>query len=63
MPELTHLDAAPTWEGVLPVLIAAARSPDPDAQEIAEEELRRMSSLADIAVDYLKSKEGEEGQN
>lgn len=42
------IDITPTWEGLLPLLIALIKDGPPEGQKTAEEELRRMARAADL---------------
>lgn len=41
------IDLTPTWEGILPGLIAALRYGTAEGQQIAEEELTKLARFAD----------------
>lgn len=48
------IDVTPTWQGILPGLIAIVRNGETvEAQKTAEAELRKMARLADAHVAYL----------
>lgn len=46
------IECAPTWSGILPVIIAAIENPglSPNARRELHSELRRMAKLADLAL-------------
>lgn len=41
------IDLTPTWQGVLPILLAALENGTDEGNKIAREELRRMAEAAD----------------
>jgi len=49
------VDLTPTWEGILPLLLAAYNSDTYKARTAAEQELRRMAKLADKWVDHCNN--------
>lgn len=54
MADLKTIDMTPTWLGVLPGLLAAvANGETVEARRMAEQELRRMASLADRYVETM----------
>lgn len=48
------INLTPTWEGILPGLLAALTDGGPEGQQIAREELTRMAKIADAYVAKLK---------
>ena len=42
------LDLTPTWEGLMPALIAVLQNGVPEGQKIASDELMRLAKWADI---------------
>ena len=48
------IDITPTWEAVLPLLLAAFEDGTPEGRRMAREELRRMASIADLAAKLEK---------
>jgi hypothetical protein len=49
------IDVTPTWSGVLPLLLLVLREgTTAQARKAAEDELKRMAHLADVAVEMLK---------
>lgn len=53
------IDLTPSWEGILPGLLAAYASGGFEARKIAEEELTRMARIADAYVAVKKAERGE----
>ena len=51
------IDATPTWEGILPLLLTAHEDGNAQGRKIALEELTRMAKLADA---YVASQSGKE---
>ena len=49
------IDVTPTWQGILPALLALLQSDNLKSREIAESELRRMAGLADGYVEIQKA--------
>lgn len=47
--EVGVIDLTPTWQGVLPLLIAALEDGTPVGKEMAQAELLRMAKAADAA--------------
>ena len=52
------IDLTPTWEGILPALIAAMIDGTPTGQSIARQELQSMARAADLAVTMRKAMQG-----
>ena len=48
------IDLTLTWQGVLPILIAALEDGTEEGKKIAREELRRMAKAADSRKDNLQ---------
>jgi len=48
------IDLTPTWQGILPGLIALLNSDNLKSRQVAESELRRMAGLADGYVQLSK---------
>jgi hypothetical protein len=48
------IDLTPTWQGVLPILIAALEDGTKEGKKLAREELRRMAKAADTCKDNLQ---------
>lgn len=53
------IDITPTWEAILPSLIAVIQDGNGDGKRLAIEELRRMATIADKYVELTKEKEEE----
>lgn len=53
--QVEYIDATPTWEGVLPLLLAAYVEDTAEGRRSAEQELRRMARLADAQVAARKA--------
>tara|TARA_R100001440_G_scaffold32628_1_gene51321 strand:- start:252 stop:425 length:174 start_codon:yes stop_codon:yes gene_type:complete len=52
------IDMTPTWEAVTPILVVTLQSTrDPDAIDIAQQELTKMAKLADKWVKHVKETE------
>ena len=49
------VDVTPTWQGILPALLALLQSDNPKSRQLAESELRRMAGLADGYVEIQKA--------
>lgn len=49
------VDVTPTWQGILPALLALLQSDNPKSRDLAESELRRMAGLADGYIESLKA--------
>jgi hypothetical protein len=49
------VDLTPTWQGILPALLALYQSEFHKNREIAESELRRMAGLADGYVEAQRA--------
>ena len=58
------IDMTPTWEGLLPLYLAAYSTGSFKGMKAAEEELTRMAKLADIGAQILREqhKATEEGR-
>lgn len=50
MQTIDAIDFTPTWDAILPVLIALIERGDAKGKQIATDELRRMAALADRFV-------------
>jgi len=48
------IDMTPTWEGLLPLYLAAYSNGSFNGMKAAEEELTRMAKLADIGAQILR---------
>ena len=44
------IDITPTWEGILPALLAVIENGNFEGRKVAIEELTRMAQLADLYV-------------
>lgn len=53
--EIETIDLTPSWEGILPGLLAAYASGGFEARKIAEEEMSRMARIADAYVAKCKA--------
>lgn len=58
MPKVETIDLTPTWEAILPVLLAVITDGTPKGRTEAEAELRRMARIADAYVAASKEAEG-----
>lgn len=54
MTKTKTIDLTPTWQGILPSLIALLNSDSLKSRQVAESELRRMAGLADGYVQLSK---------
>lgn len=48
------IDLTPTWQGMLPLLLALVESGGEEGRKVATEELRNMAKLADLGAETLK---------
>jgi hypothetical protein len=46
------IDITPTWEGILPALLAVIENGNFEGKKIALEEITRMAQLADLYVEH-----------
>ena len=60
---MKYITVAPTWEGLLPMLIELSRkATTAEARKTAMDELVRMARIADMAVEEAKAREAEKAR-
>lgn len=53
MQTIDAIDFTPTWDAILPVLIALIERGDAKGKQIATDELRKMARLADVGAETV----------
>jgi len=61
--ETRYETVTPTWEGLLPAMLAVLEGGSPEARSTIIDELRRMARIADSAVARRLAEEAEERAN
>ena len=60
--ETRYETVTPTWEGLLPAMLAVLEGGSPEARSTIIDELRRMARIADSAVARRLAEEAEEAE-